>query len=103
MSKFLSYEDRLVIAKCLQENASFGDIGRELGKDRTTIAKEVKNTPTIRKVAVRGIHITPAGSVLPVNPRKSVATPVLTNQLINAASVRNAPCTVPILRKKSVL
>ncbi len=42
MSKFLSYEDRLIIAQRLQENASFGAIGRELGRDRTTIAKEVK-------------------------------------------------------------
>ena len=42
MSKFLSYEDRLIIAKRLQENASFGAIGKELGKDRTTIAKEIK-------------------------------------------------------------
>lgn len=42
MSKFLSYEDRLIIAKRLQENASFGAIGKELGRDRTTIAKEVK-------------------------------------------------------------
>lgn len=42
MSKFLSYEDRLIIAKHLQENASFGEIGRKLGKDRTTIAKEIK-------------------------------------------------------------
>lgn len=42
MSKFLSYEDRLIIARLLQENASFGEIGRKLGKDRTTIAKEIK-------------------------------------------------------------
>ena len=42
MSKFLSYEDRMIIAQRLQENASFGAIGKELGKDRTTIAKEIK-------------------------------------------------------------
>ena len=42
MSKFLSYEDRMIIAQRLQENASFGAIGTELGKDRTTIAKEIK-------------------------------------------------------------
>jgi transposase, IS30 family len=39
MSKLLSYEDRMIIAQRLQENASFGAIGTELGKDRTTIAK----------------------------------------------------------------
>ena len=42
MSKFLTYEDRLVIAQLLQENVSFGVIGNKLGKDRTTIAKEIK-------------------------------------------------------------
>ena len=31
MSKFLSYEDRMIIAQRLQENASFGAIGKELG------------------------------------------------------------------------
>ena len=34
ISKFLTYEDRLVIAQLLQENASFGVIGKKLGKDR---------------------------------------------------------------------
>ena len=42
MSKFLSYEDRLLIAKGLQENSSFGKIAKEIGKNRTTIAKESK-------------------------------------------------------------
>ncbi len=42
MSKFLTYEDRLEIASGLKEHQSFGAIGRNLGKDRTTIAKEVK-------------------------------------------------------------
>lgn len=49
MSKFLTYEDRIVIAQLLQENASFGTIGQNLGKDRTTIAKEVKKYSTERK------------------------------------------------------
>ena len=33
MSKFLTYEDRLVIAQLLQENVSFGVIGNKLGKN----------------------------------------------------------------------
>ena len=33
MSKFLSYEDRLIISQRIQENASFGAIAKELGKD----------------------------------------------------------------------
>ena len=42
MSKFLSFEDRLVIEKGLRENQSFGSIAKEIGKDRTTVAKEIK-------------------------------------------------------------
>lgn len=42
MSKFLTYEDRLEIAGGLKEHQSFGTIGRSLGKDRTTIAKEIR-------------------------------------------------------------
>lgn len=65
MSKFLSYEDRLIIAKRLQENASFGEIGRELGKDRTTIAKEIKKYSYDKKSGRPGY---------PYNPCKFRAT-----------------------------
>lgn len=43
MAKFLSYEDRLMIESYLKENKTFTEIGKTLGRDRTTIAKEVKN------------------------------------------------------------
>jgi IS30 family transposase len=49
MSKFLSYEERLSIASGLKENLSFGQIGKTLGKDRTTIAKEIKKHSYERK------------------------------------------------------
>ena len=49
MSKFLSYEERLTIASSLKENLSFGQIGKILGKDRTTIAKEIKKHSYERK------------------------------------------------------
>ena len=42
-SKHLTLEDRIVIEIRLQQRESFRSIGRELGKDPTTIAKEVKN------------------------------------------------------------
>ena len=42
MSKYLTYEERLQIEAGLKENLSFGAIGRQIGKDRTTIAKEIK-------------------------------------------------------------
>lgn len=42
MSKYLTYEERLELESCLKERQSFGTIAMKLGKDRTTIAKEVK-------------------------------------------------------------
>lgn len=65
MSKFLSYEDRLIIAQRVQENASFGAIGKELGKDRTTIAKEIKKYSYDKKSGRPGY---------PYNPCKFRAT-----------------------------
>ncbi len=103
MSKFLSYEDRLIIAQRLQENASFGEIGKELDKDRTTIAKEVKITPTIRRTVVPDIHIIPVSSVFPVRQRKYAELAVLMNRHTNAASVQSVPYTAGILRKTSAL
>ena len=59
MSKFLSYEDGLIIARCLQGNASFGEISKELGKDRTTIAKEVKKYSYDKKTGRPGYPYNP--------------------------------------------
>ena len=42
MSKFLSYGNWMIIAQNLQGNAFFWAIGKELGKDRTTIVKGIK-------------------------------------------------------------
>ena len=79
MSKFLTYEDRLVIAQLLQENVSFGVIGNKLGKDRTTIAKEIKSIPMIRKVVVRDILIIHVNIAVHAKP-KSCAETVSTHQ-----------------------
>lgn len=40
MSKFLYYEDRLIIAQCLQENAFFGEIGKE--KNENVIEQQLQ-------------------------------------------------------------
>ena len=66
MSKFLSHEDQLIIAQRVQKNASFGAIGKELGKDRTTIAQEIKNISMTRKVGVPDTLIILANFELPV-------------------------------------
>ena len=39
MSAYLTYEDRLEIEAGLKEHKTFGEIGRQLGKNRTTIAQ----------------------------------------------------------------
>ena len=95
MSKLLSYEDRMIIAQRLQENASFGAIGTELGKDRTTIAKEIKKYSYDKKSGRPGY---------PYNPCKFRAKQkgfaeqaVHTNLLTNVAYVLNAPYIVLIL------
>jgi len=46
-NKHLTVEERTIIADRLKENASFKSIARELGKDNTTISKEVKRHITI--------------------------------------------------------
>lgn len=43
MAKFLSYEDRLEIESGLKEDLTFTEIGKKMGRDRTTITKEVRN------------------------------------------------------------
>lgn len=94
MSKFLSYEDRMIIAQRLQENASFGAIGTELGKDRTTIAKEIKSIPMTRKAVVLDIRIILVNSVLHAKQKGFAEQAVHTNPLTNAACALNAPYIV---------
>lgn len=94
MSKFLSYEDRMIIAQRLQENASFGAIGKELGKDRTTISKEIKSIPMTRKAVVLDIRIILVNSVLHAKQKGFAEQAVHTNLLTNAACALNAPYIV---------
>ncbi len=103
MSKFLTYEDRLVIAQLLQENVSFGVIGNKLGKDRTTIAKEKKNIPMIRKVVVRDILIIHVNIAVHAKQKSCAETVVRINQRINVVYVPSVHCTAWILQRISVL
>jgi len=50
MAKHLSLEERSAICSRLVHRNSFKQIGRELGKDCTTISKEVKNHLVFRKI-----------------------------------------------------
>ncbi|HIG0361678.1 TPA: helix-turn-helix domain-containing protein, partial [Clostridium sporogenes] len=42
MSKFFIYEERLELQKYLKESISFKEISRRLGKNPTTISREVR-------------------------------------------------------------
>lgn len=42
MSKFFIYEERLHLQSCLKEGLSFKEISRRLGKDSSTISREVR-------------------------------------------------------------
>ena len=53
-NRHLTQEERNTIEQRLKERESFKGIGRELGKDPTTIAKEVKNHILFRKTGCYG-------------------------------------------------
>lgn len=54
MSKYLTYEERLEIEAGLRKNLSFDTIGRQIDKDRTTIAKEIKRHYYEKKTGYSG-------------------------------------------------
>ena len=47
--KHLSEEDRIEIEDCLRCGVSFKDIGKRIGKDQTTVSKEVKKHIIVQK------------------------------------------------------
>ena len=101
MSKFLTYEDRLVIAQLLQENASFGVIGKKLGKDRTTIAKGNKRHSYDKKVVARDILTIHVNIAVHAKLKSCAETVVRINQHINAAYVPSVHYIVRILQRIS--
>ena len=53
-NKHLSFEERKTIAERLTEGASFKAISKELGRDCTTISKEVRKHSTARQTGAMG-------------------------------------------------
>lgn len=53
-NKHLSFDDRLEIERCLKENLSFKQIGKNIGKDCTTISKEIRNHITFKNSGAIG-------------------------------------------------
>lgn len=54
--KHLTLEERSVIESMLDERASFTAIGIALGKDRTTISKEVRSRLVFRRIGYRSVN-----------------------------------------------
>ncbi len=54
MSAYLTYEERLEIESGLKEHRTFGEMSKRIGKDRTTIAKEVKKYAVEKKIGTPG-------------------------------------------------
>ena len=54
MSKYLTFDERLEIQKGLKYQMSFGEIAKSIGKDRTTVAKEIKRYSYEQKTGYSG-------------------------------------------------
>lgn len=55
MSKYLTYKERLEIQQGLKNQLSFGKIAISIGKDRTTVVKEIKKYALNRRLDI--LHI----------------------------------------------
>lgn len=55
-NKHMTKDDRDIIEEGLKNNKSFKQIGQELGKDCTTISKEVRNNYYVKDTNSRGNH-----------------------------------------------
>ena len=103
MSKFFTYEELRIIAWRLQEQESFGLIGAALGKDRTSVEKEIKKYSYDKKVVVRDTLKTHADTAFHAKKRISAIRNAHTCLSINAVFVQNEVSIVLSLPKTSVL
>ncbi len=62
MSKYLTFDERLEIQKGLKYQMPFGEIAKSIGKDRTTIAKEIKRYSYEQKLVIPAILTMPANT-----------------------------------------
>ena len=49
MSNYITYEERMEVENYLFNGKSFGEIAKELGKDRSTISREVRKHSLIER------------------------------------------------------
>ncbi len=72
MAKFLNYEDRLEIESGLKEHMTFTELGEKLGRDRTTITKEIRNYSIDRIPVMEVIRTIPANTERRAGEKKCV-------------------------------
>lgn len=65
-NKYLSLDERIEIQECLDHGMTFKAIGRRIGKDRTTVSKEVKKHLTVRPA--QSVRLNEHGDKLPHEP-----------------------------------
>jgi hypothetical protein len=104
--KHLTRDSRHTIERGLNDGFSFKEIGRQLGKDCTTISKEIRNHRVFEKPAVLGGASTTAKTEKPAVSRAAAiavpgqssdfAGPVLT---VSLSALCTAPSPVQNLQK----
>ena len=52
MSNYITYEERMEIENCLYNGKSFGQIAKGLGKDRSTISREIRKPSIVKWNAI---------------------------------------------------
>lgn len=98
--KHLSFEERFTIKTLLDVSASFKEIGRALGRDCTTISKEVRNHLLFQKIGCFGRPFNDCANAAAAPSPSSV--PVRTAVLKSAAFVLGAIFIVRIISRNSV-
>ncbi len=93
-NKHLSLAERITIKSMLDHSVSFKGIGRTLGRDCTTISKEVRNHFSRKPAALDALSMTVPTDVTVLSPA-SVST--LLAGLKSAAFVPNATFIVRII------
>lgn len=99
--KYLKIEEHSIIETMLNERSSFTEIGKVLGKDRTTVSKEVRSHLIFRKTGYKGNNITPVPTAFPAISTTSAPYAGLTGGLSCAADVSPATSSVRILLRSS--
>lgn len=99
-NKHLSLAERITIKSMLDHSVSFKGIGRTLGRDCTTISKEVRNHFSRKPAALDALSMTVPTDVTVLSPDY---VPTLPAGLKSAAFIQNVTLIARIIERNSVL